>query len=602
MKRMLIQSVPNLKNDVVEYRVKIMQKVTFKRNFALKLSAVTVMVALSLQHAEATENSFQKIHSKHGVLYFEDGKEVNLFGFNFQSCLSWEHGARMHNQGILMPLKSRDLRRVTDESLEEIKKLGAELIRIHLMPADFTDCNGNLIDTIWLDHFMYVMKEASNRGLYVYLTLLNHLNHDGTQFPYNPSSFAADIKRENWMFDESAINASKNYFRGLLNMKNPYNGLRLKEHPNLAVIEPINEPKYLDYKKWAQLNNNNCYEAYEEAAYKKTLSYINQVVHLLREEGLSQPIVWNCGWAKLIKDNKASYRGIADSDADAISFCLYPGQSDLRSPFWENTVDLSERNYLPYIQKCAENEDWLGWLKTDLFKDKAKLVYEYETFCNQSGYLYPAMAEFYRSVNVQIAAQWTYGLTSYAEYLGGSHVFNLKTTPKKAASFMVAKQQFKDVDTTYSYESNSSAVFNEGSLIYSGNIDIEVSENPEVIIGLGNSAYINYEGSGIYFIEQVENNAIHLEILPDAEFIKPHWKELHTGEQVVALDYESSNLFKFKYLDEGKYWIYRREANKWNLIEELEGLVIFEAIPGEYLIEREALNIHRKVLEEGWGH
>ena len=41
---------------------------------------------------------------------------------------------------------------------------------------------------------------------------------------------------------------------------------------------------------------------------------------------------------------------------------------------WENTVDLSERNYLPYIQKCAENEDWLGWLKTDLFKDKAKLV------------------------------------------------------------------------------------------------------------------------------------------------------------------------------------------------------------------------------------
>ena len=58
------------------------------------------------------------------------------------------------------------------------------------------------------------------------------------------------------------------------------------------------------------------------------------MVHLLQEEGLSQPIVWNCGWAKLIKDNKASYRGIADSDVDAISFCLYPGQSDLRSPFW----------------------------------------------------------------------------------------------------------------------------------------------------------------------------------------------------------------------------------------------------------------------------
>ena len=75
MKKMLIQSVLNLKNDVVEYRVKMMQKVTSKRNFAIQFLAVTFMVALSLQHVEATENSFQKIHSKHGVLYFEDGKK-----------------------------------------------------------------------------------------------------------------------------------------------------------------------------------------------------------------------------------------------------------------------------------------------------------------------------------------------------------------------------------------------------------------------------------------------------------------------------------------------------------------------------------------------
>ena len=129
-----------------------------------------------------------------------------------------------------------------------------------------------------------------------------------------------------------------------------------------------------------------------------------------------------------------------------------------------------------------ENEDWLGWLM-NLLKIKQNWYMSMKHFVIK--WLYPAMAEFYRSMNVQIASQWTYGLTSYAEYLGGSHVFNLKTTPKKAASFMVAKQQFKDVDTTYSHESNSSAVFNEGSLIYSGNIDIEVSENPEVIIGLG---------------------------------------------------------------------------------------------------------------------
>ena len=184
----------------------------------------------------------------------------------------------------------------------------------------------------------------------------------------------------------------------------------------------------------------------------KIQKYINRMVDLIRSEGVTQPIVWNCGWPKLIQKNKAAFNAIADSKVDAVSFCLYPGQSDLKKPFWKNTEELSDKNYIPYIKDCAENEDWLGWLYSDSFKNKAKLVYEYETFCNQSGYLYPAMAEFFRSVDAQIAAQWTYGLTGYAKYLGGSHVFNLKTTPKKAASFMVAKKQFKDIQTSYSYK------------------------------------------------------------------------------------------------------------------------------------------------------
>ena len=94
----------------------------------------------------------------------------------------------MHNQGVLMPLKARDLKKVTDESFDEIERLGAELIRVHLMPADFTNDKGDVFDTIWLDTFMYVMAEAQMRGLYVYLTILNHLDHDGTQFPYNKES------------------------------------------------------------------------------------------------------------------------------------------------------------------------------------------------------------------------------------------------------------------------------------------------------------------------------------------------------------------------------------------------------------------------------
>ena len=553
--------------------------------------------------SSASASLFQKITAKDGTLYFKDGREVNLWGVNFQPCLSFEHASRMHNQGVLMPLKSRDLKQVTDESFDEIQRLGAELIRIHLMPADFTDAEGNLVDTIWLDSFLYTIAGAQNRGLYVYLTFLNHLDHDGTQFPYDKKSFAAAIPREDWMVDAKAITATKNGIRQLLNKRNPYNGQLLKDHPALAVVEPVNEPTYWWFEKWQEHNPSGSREQFERWSHDNTRDYLNGMIDLFRDEGLTQPVVWNCGWAKLIKKNRAAFRGIADSNVDAISFCLYPGQSDLKKPFWENPENLSDRNYLPYIQQCSENEDWLGWLRSDAFKGKAKLVYEFETFCNQSGYLYPAMAKFFRSVGAQIAAQWTYGLTAYAEYLGGSHVFNLKTTPRKAASFMVAKQQFKDVETSFSFESRSSAVFNNGTLIYSGSIVDEASSLvPQTIIGVGNSDFVKYDGTGLYFIEPCENDALRLTIYPDVEFLKPHWKELHTGDPVVRLDSETPHIFELNLPDIGKRWIYRKQGYRWELVAETEGPVSFTAQPGEYLLEKEKLIIDRKLLEEGWGN
>ena len=569
-----------------------------------------VILLLLVNHALAS-GSFQSITAKEGRLLYADGSEVNLFGVNFQPMLSWEHAARMHNQGILMPLKAKDLKEVADASFDQIQLLGAEIIRIHLHPADFTDAEGNLVETIWLDLLDYTLSQAQSRGLYIYLTLLNHLDHHGTQFPYDRESFAAKYSREDWMSEDEAISATKRYIAQLLNRQNSYNGQMYKAHAALAVLEPINEPAYVRFDKWQLTNKDGTRDQFNLWSYNNTKSYINDMVALLRAEGMTQPVVWNCGWARLITKNRASFRGIAASHIDAVSFCLYPGQADLKAPFWKNTEDLSEQNYLPYIKECSDNQEWLGWLRSDAFKTKAKLVYEYETFCNQSGYLYPAMAAFYHSVGAQIATQWTYGLTSYAEYLGGSHVFNIKTTPRKAASFMVAKQQFKDVATTYSYESRSSAVLHNGCLIYSGWPESDEwsqavlgSESVAVqsIIGVGNSPFVRYSGSGLYFIQPCENDALRLTIMPDVEFIRPHWKELHTGEMVAKIDDASKHRFDLLLPDfEGANWIYRRDNWRWQLVEKLEGTISFEAQAGEYLIEKQPVHINRKVLEEGWG-
>ena len=569
------------------------------------------MILLLLLNVGWAAAPFQAITAKDGHLIYADGSEVNLFGVNFQPMLSWEHAARMHNQGILMPLKARDLKQAADSSFDEIEQLGAEMIRFHLHPADFTDAKGNLTETIWLDLLDYTISQAQNRGLYIYLTLLNHLDHHGTQFPYNRKSFAAKYAREDWMYECDAVAATKRYMVQLLNRRNPYNGQQYKTHAALAVLEPVNEPAYVWFEKWQERNKDGTREHFEQWSYTHTKNYLNEMVSLLRSEGMTQPVVWNCGWARLIQKHRSAFRGIAESQVDAVSFCLYPGQSDLKAPFWKNPENLSDRNYLPYIEQCSENEDWLGWLRSDAFKSKAKLVYEYETFCNQSAYLYPAMAKFYRSVGAQIATQWTYGLTAYSEYLGGSHVFNLKTTPRKAASFMVAKQQFKDEGTTFSFESRSSAVLQDRQLIYSGwsesddwsdSVFGSDSASPTAIIGVGDSPFVRYEGSGLYFIEPNENGALRLTLMPDVEFIRPHWKELHTGEPVVKLDAASKNRFELSLPGfEGTCWIYRKDGWRWHLVETLEDGIRFEAIPGEYLIEKQPLRIKRKLLDEGWG-
>ena len=125
---------------------------------------------------------------------------------------------------------------------------------------------------------------------------------------------------------------------------------------------------------------------------------------------------------------------------------------------------------------------------------------------------------------------------------------------------------------------------------------------PENIIGVGMSPFVRYEGSGLYFIESCENESLRVTLLPDTTFIRPHWKELHTGEAVVELDYATSHLFEIILPgNEGPRWIYRKSGSKWHLVAETSERIIFDALPGEYLIEKSPTEIDRRLLEEGWG-
>ena len=508
---------------------------------------------------------------KDGVLRFEDGSEVTLWGSNFQPNLYWEYKFRMEHLGL--PMTAETLQAMCDDGFEDLKRMKCGLIRCHLTPADFTDADGNLIETLWLDMLGYMVAAARKNGVYVSLTFLNHM-----EYTFIEESFITSCSREEWIFNPECVSRIECYVRQLLNWKNPYTGICLKDDPVIATWEPINEPEYFSHQQmmenpgqrkrfvqWQELNqfpdNDNYYARFR---YEVVKNYINRFRRILDEENARQPLIWNCNWPRMIDGRRDVFRAVADSDADAISFCLYPGQDDVSAPFIKHSIDLSDRNYLPFLQHCSDDYDHLGWVKDPRFAGKAKTVYEFEVMYNsECSYLYPAMAKLFRSLGVQMATMWTHCFNIYAPYIGCSHNMNLKTTPKKAAGFIIAGELFRYLPREFEYSTRSATddvlngfAFSQDSdsclesidkkYISSGDVvwaPVNRQDNLIEITGYGSSPFVTYNGKGLYFIS-ICNDDVAIEVFPHACPVREQWKWYADGRFVTELDYKTELPFE----------------------------------------------------------
>src|SRR5688500_2849877 len=93
-----------------------------------------------------------------GVLRYEDGAEVALWGVNYQTSMSWEYNASLRRCGI--PLEIARMKQVIDQDFEHLKRMNVGVIRVHLLPGDFTDGEGNLVDTVFLDALDYLVHRC----------------------------------------------------------------------------------------------------------------------------------------------------------------------------------------------------------------------------------------------------------------------------------------------------------------------------------------------------------------------------------------------------------------------------------------------------------
>ena len=328
-----------------------------------------------VQKTNVKEGEF--IYAKEGRLYFPDGKELALWGVNLQPCLSWEYNSLFKLVGT--PLEADSLKTSTDNTLVEIEKMNMDLIRVHLTPTDFTDDQGNLVETIYLDMLDYMVAQAAKKNMYSYITFLNPgMSYDidvedpKANIPsYVENSFLKGVDRKEIIVNKDVFFKSKNFIKQLLNRVNPYLNKQYKDTEEIALWEIVNEPVYYsydelketqyytDFERWTglrQVDDNK--ENYSKYRYDLVYNYINTMYDVIRETGAVQPVVWNCNWNRMIKNNKDVFDAIGASKVEVVSFCNYPGQSVLKKPYTKNPEDLTRYDFASFFNKSYNEKEW----------------------------------------------------------------------------------------------------------------------------------------------------------------------------------------------------------------------------------------------------
>lgn len=549
------------------------------------------------------------VHIYEHNLVAPDGKILRLYGVNFQTPISWEYNDRLRGAGV--PLTAAGLNGVTDNNIDDLVTLGVNHIRCHLTPCDFTDEKGNLVETPYLDALDYLIAKAAEKNIYVSVALLNHMGQQGSGSAWTGKGTST------WVHDPDVVAACQNYVRQLVNRTNKYTGEKYKYTKNIAVLELINEPSMYSY---SEIKNTPYYDAFKSWASENGRSddsssysyyrmwlvkdYIDSMHDLLREEDDNHLVCWSLNWHRYYNNNNDIFLGVSDSKAEVVSFCNYPGQDLVGQQYWDKRYDLTSNDFSSWFKDYYSQYAGYGWTMGDDFKDKVKIVYEFETFFNQSAYLYAVQASYFAALGAQCASMWTYTVSEVAPKFGGSHFLSATCTPGKAASFIAAHKIFESLDlycdfsqtpneiVTPKYvisKSHNAVVYSDSDCFYhSAPITdtwnpVPPSNNVRHIAGIGSSPIVEFDGTGLYRIDQ-EGDYLYITIMPDANIVGDQF--MKAGGVVTELDYNTTKHISIKLADWEKTsgTIYRIENGTENKLSPISGTAALNLKPGRYVI------------------
>lgn len=567
-----------------------------------------------------------------GRIVDANGQEVRLWGVNYYLPFNNNY-VNIEEMGV-------DHFKAINRDIDDFKRMGVELVRMHLYEREVTDLYGNIIENDHMRILDYLMDRLEEAGIYVMMTPIVWYNSVVNQISVTKNyaywsaekceafGYANFYPNHAMVWHEEALKCQENYLHQYFERKSVFSGKRLNEYEGVVIVEVSNEticpsPDLINKLREEKKNGvKNPYKLEE----MKILDMYDE--YHLKNGGEDTWALKQQFCTEILKKYLDRMFGIVDQhfgDSVLKTHIFYgfenPGVYECLSNAPINCISIT--GYAPNYFDTAYNDrnDYLANMR-EIHKTyqpllpmkKGLIAYEFDAPTTLLGHPMGGFGYMMASMGVQIAAHFTYTPADVAAYNPGwiVHYMNLKHTPTKAAAFIAAGEIFRNTqfkapmsesskrwqgDNYLIYPEKDLVVFkDEQSFIYSNSCVSEkfAIETPDRIIGSGSSQYVTHEGNGVFILQKTSEDEMHLNVLPNQWYVNDPFRGKSfrfmanryvdtNREWIVSRLKESGTDFQLHYAGFENYIVFKKEDGHYVDINVAEG--VFRADPGEYVIK-----------------
>ncbi len=495
-----------------KFRIKRMHRQVLLLSGCLTILLLMSMIAKSQDVAK--KSTGEVYVDNNGVMRWGKTKEeVHAFGINYTVPFAYAYRA---GKKLGIPLE-----KAIDNDVYHFARLGFDCFRVHVWDCEISDTLGNLLNNEHLKLFDYLLMKMKERGMKLIITPIAFWPNGYPEPPEKTPGFATKYGKEACLTDPGAIKAQEQYLYQFLNHVNAYTGVAYKEDPDIIAFEVCNEPHHRESPG-------------------KVTEFINRMVASMRNTGCKRPIFYNISHSIQLTD------AYFNSNIQGGTFQWYPTGLGARHEL--------RGNLLPNVDKYT-----IPFAGNPRFKKIAKIVYEFDAADVGRSYIYPAMARSFREAGIQVATHFSYDPTylAFANTEYSTHYMNLAYAPPKAISLKIASEVFHRIpmnksfgtypaNTSFdvfkvSYEHDLAEMISDDKFFYTNHTNSHplAPDKLQHIAGCGSSPLVTYDGTGAYFIDQLEKGVWRLEVMPDAIWVSDPFERTSLRKEVAIINWRA---------------------------------------------------------------